>query len=81
MPDTWKYWSKQALGYVAVITDINERYVALYKIQYHLNEGYSESQVAKIWNQGHAGPCKAGINSKGVAYDSCSYERKVLAAL
>lgn len=81
MPDTWKYWSSRALGYRAPMTETNERYVILYKIQTHLNEGYSEAEIALIWNMGHAGRCKAGTNRWGVKFDSCAYQQKVLALL
>lgn len=81
MPETWRYWSKRVIGYVADQTPINERYVALHKIQEHLNAGYNEAAVARIWNQGNAGECVRGTNSKGVAYDSCKYEQKILALL
>lgn len=81
MPGTWKYWSDRILGYVAEQTPINERYVALHKIQTHLNEGYREAGIARIWNQGNNGPCVRGVNSKGIPYDSCEYEKKFLALL
>ena len=81
MPGTWAYWSKKVIGYVAEQTPINERYVALHKIQQHINEGYSDRGIALIWNQGNASPCKAGVNRHGVAYDSCSYAQKVLVAM
>jgi hypothetical protein len=81
MPDTWAYWSKRVIGYVAAQTPINERYVALHKIQHHLNEGYSDAQLFLIWNQGNAGACRKGVNGAGVAYDSCSYRDNGLAML
>jgi hypothetical protein len=63
------------------MTPINEYYVALHKIQAHLNQGHDEGDIARIWNQGNAGPCVAGTNKHGVKYDSCAYERKVVALL
>ena len=81
MPMTWDYWSERVIGYIAEQTPINELYVALHKIQEHLNAGYDEGDVARIWNQGNAGPCVIGTNSKGVAYNSCLYEKKILALL
>lgn len=81
MPKTWAYWSNRVIGEVAQQTPINERYVALHKIQAHLNEGYDEAEIARIWNQGNAGPCSKGINKYGVEYDSCLYERKFELAL
>ena len=81
MPGTWAYWSNHVLGYVADQTPTNEYYVAVHKIQYHLNQGHDDGAIALIWNQGHAGACKSGINSMGVAYNSCAYERKITALL
>lgn len=81
MPKTWQDWSKKVLGYVAPQTPVNERYVALRKIQHHLDEGYSEAEVALIWNQGNPSKCKAGVNSSGVAYNSCDYVKKVMGHL
>lgn len=81
MASTWEYWSKHIFGYVEDITPINEYYVAVRKIQYHLDQGYSDRQVILIWNQGNPLPCKAGVNKQGVPYNSCAYEQKVLAQL
>jgi len=81
MPDTWRGWSLRVLGYVAPQTPKTEYYVALHKIQFHLNEGYSDREVALIWNQGHAGQCRSGTNKHGVAYNSCAYEQKFILAL
>lgn len=81
MPQTWAYWSTAAIGYVAEQTPINERYVALYKIQHHLDQGYSDADVFLIWNQGNAGPCKVGVNSAGVKYNSCAYRDNGMAQL
>lgn len=63
------------------MTPTNERYVALAKIEHHLQEGYTPSEVARIWNQGNAGPCRAGVNRFGVRYDSCKYVRLVMAQI
>lgn len=81
MPSTWEYWSSHVFGYVETMTPVNEEYVALYKIQHHMNQGYTDEQIALIWNQGNPSPCKSGVNKQGVAYDSCEYKKKVLAHL
>lgn len=81
MSGTWRYWSQHVLGYIADQTPTNEYYVAVHKIQYHLNQGHDERDIALIWNQGHSGQCRSGVNSHGVSYDSCAYERKVMAYL
>lgn len=81
MPNTWAAWSNKVFGYVAPMSRVNEEYVALHKIQHHLDQGYSDRQVALIWNQGNASPCKSGTNKYGVEYNSCAYASKVLAVL
>jgi hypothetical protein len=81
MTGTWEYWSKHIFGYVEDITPINEYYVAVRKIQYHIDQGYTDKEIALVWNQGNPSPCKSGVNRLGVPYDSCAYERKVLAFL
>jgi len=78
---TWTRWSTDVAGRELPFTAINERYVALEKVDGWLDEGLTETQIAKIWNQGHTGPCSAGVNSHGVAYDSCAYVRQILARL
>ena len=81
MPQTWAHWSTKVFGRVEKQTPINEEYVALHKIQHHLDEGYSDREVALVWNQGNASPCKSGVNKYGVEYNSCAYANKVLAHL
>jgi hypothetical protein len=81
MPGTWKMWSKDVLGYVGVMTDNTEYYVVLRKIQGWIDAGYSDAQIARMWNQGHVGQCSAGVNKYGARYDSCAYMRLVLANL
>jgi hypothetical protein len=71
----------RVLGYVAPQTPKTEYYVALHKIQFHINQGYSDREIALIWNQGNAGKCKAGVNRHGVPYDSCAYEKKFVLAM
>lgn len=81
MKGTWHYWSTHVFGYVAKMTSSNEYTVAVNKIQYHINQGYGDGDIARIWNQGNPGPCVRGTNSHGVDYDSCAYEAKVLAQI
>jgi hypothetical protein len=81
MPATWKMWSKDIAGKVLPFTEGNEYYVAVMKIDGWLKTGYSEADITLIWNQGHAGPCRAGVNRHNVPFDSCAYQRAVLARL
>jgi len=81
MPGTWEHWSVRFFGHVASMTPENEYAVALYKIQKHIDEGYGDSQIALIWNQGNPSKCKSGTNKHGVAYNSCEYVQKFLVAM
>lgn len=81
LPSTWRLFSIDVYGEVKEQTPVRERYVAYKMIEKWLGEGYDADDVARIWNQGHAGKCKAGTNKHGVNYDSCAYERQVLAHL
>lgn len=79
LPDTWIAFAKEVLGYIPPQSPINEQYVASVMIQKWLNRGHDVDDVARIWNQGNAGPCVTGVNSYNVEYNSCDYQRAVLA--
>lgn len=81
MPGTWKYHSSLVYGEVKPKTPEREWFVAVTVIERWLDEGLSEAQVALRWNAGGATRCSSGINKYGVKYDSCAYQRKVLAQL
>lgn len=81
LPSTWEAWSKDVAGEVLPFNEANEYHVAHLKVEGWLDDGYTEEQIALIWNQGNPGPCKSGINSHGVAYDSCAYVEKVMERL
>jgi hypothetical protein len=75
---TFRQQSIQVLGYEAEMTRTTVEYVGTLTIQNMIEKGYSAEDIAKIWNQGHVGKCRRGVNSLGVNYDSCSYVQKVL---
>lgn len=79
MPESWKLHSKQVLGYVAELNDINEKYVSTLIIENYIEKGYSEKDIFLTWNQGNRGKCKKGTNKNGNAYNSCAYLEKALA--
>lgn len=79
LPSTWRLFSVDVYGEVREQTPQRERYVGYKKIEKWLAEGYDADDIARIWNQGHAGNCRSGTNRHGVRYDSCTYEKKVLA--
>jgi muramidase (phage lysozyme) len=89
MPSTWSQWSKEYLvategsaNRSLAPTPENQDAVATFKIQQLLNQGYTPSQIASIWNSGSPDPTgKIGTNSKGVAYNTPEYVKRVLGIL
>jgi len=81
LPSTWASYSKEVLGYVAPQTPENTKKVVEGKVLFWIEQGLTDRQIFLIWNQGHPGQCRKGVNKKGVAYDSCSYANKGLAVL
>lgn len=80
LPNTWKLYSTDVLGYVAPQTRVNEEYVSTMKVEQWLEQGLSVKQIALRWNQGNSSSrCSSGINRAGVRYDSCGYVVAVLA--
>ena len=80
LDSTWDMWSKEILGYNARMNFINEKYIAVTKINQWLREGYTEYEVALKWNGGTAVE-KKGINKHGVAYDTKAYALAVISNL
>lgn len=81
LPSTWRAHSVLVYGEVREMTDVRERFVATKIVERWVNAGYNAAQIALMWNQGHAGQCKSGVNKYGVKYDSCGYRDAVLAYL
>lgn len=82
MPKTWENYSKQTFGKVVPLTHEAESEVVLKKVNQWLDKGYNESQIASMWNAGEGRPDAykqnwKGVNSKGVAYDTPAYAKKV----
>ncbi len=81
MPGTWKLYSQEVYGVVKEKTPEREWFVTITMLERWLKEGMSEAQIALRWNAGGATRCSSGVNRHGVAYDSCAYQKKVLAML
>lgn len=81
LPSTWRAYSLEVYGHVAVQTPEAAEYVTLTKVERWLDAGYTPRQIFLIWNQGNPGKCKAGVNKHGVKYDSCAYADGALAML
>jgi len=71
-------WSTEVLGYVAPVTEVNEKYIATIKVQKWLEQGYTEKDIFLIWNAGRPHEV-SGVNKWGVRFDSGLYARKALA--
>lgn len=80
MPETWKLYAKQMLGYIPEQTCLNEETVAIMKIQQLIDRGFTDRQIAHIWNGGTV-TCSSGTNKYGVPFDSCTYGDEVLKKL
>jgi hypothetical protein len=79
MPDIYKAYSKQVLGYVAKPSRTSAEYIAAGKVQEWLEQGLSEREIFLMWNAGKKTGCSAGVNKYGVSYDSCKYVEKAVA--
>lgn len=81
MPSTWNAKSRLVYGETLPMTEHREEFVAHVILGLWVQQGYTDAQIALMWNQGHPGTCKSGVNKHGVSYDSCAYRNKVLAQL
>lgn len=81
LESTFILWSKEVTGRVLPFNETNEEYIALKMIDKWISYGYTDRQIAWIWNSGRADTCISGVNRHNVQYDSCSYADKVLAIL
>lgn len=75
LPATYAMWSKEVLGYVAPVTETNEKYIAIMMVQKWLAAGYSEKDIFLTWNAGSP-VVRSGVNKHGVQYDSGAYAQK-----
>lgn len=88
LPSTWRSYSLSVAGEVLPQTRANERLVTEGMIRSWVEAGKSDRWIFLQWNQGNGdgwGPgtkdCYAGVNSAGVAYDSCDYAERGLILL
>lgn len=78
--DTWSYYCRMFFGMVLDITSpANQDLVAKAKIAHLIQKGYTNAQIAAIWNCGSSDyEGKVGVNSGGVKYDVPAYVKKFL---
>jgi len=65
------------------MTHANEHYVAVSMIDTWLKSGVTVAQAVLRWNHPaglHYG-CSKGVNAHGVEWNSCNYQRQVLALI
>lgn len=79
LPDTWRMYCKKLIGRVLDITiPANQDLVARKKLERLIHAGYSDKQIAAIWNCGSSNyENRRGINKYGVYYDVPAYVEKV----
>ncbi len=84
MPDTWDEYSREAGINVPLekATPQQQNEVAYKKIKQWKDKGLNVGQIASSWNAGPGRPNayiegNAGINSKGVKYDTAAYAKEV----
>lgn len=75
-------FAKEVYGEFREQTHVREKYVTTMMVKKWMEEeGLTPAQVALRWNAGGAKQCSRGVNSQGVAYDSCAHVAKVLSYL
>jgi len=62
------------------VTETNEMYVAVQKVQSWLDAGYDEQDCLRLWNSGTTQE-RIGTNRHGVPYNNVQYALKGLAFL
>jgi hypothetical protein len=78
MPETYKQYSIQVLGYVAEPTPTNVEYITTVKLEQMANK-YPVELIALKWNAGeNATKCSRGVNKYNQKYDSCAYIEKTI---
>jgi len=83
MPDTYKAYAKKYLGDGnAEPTIENQNKIAYAFVKEKKEKGFNPAQIASMWNAGEGRPDAykenhKGVNSKGVAYDTPAYVKRV----
>ena len=81
MPGTWAIYSYMFFGELLDIKiPENQDKVARLKIQRFVNKGYSDVDIAALWNSGTKDnwETRIGVNSAGVAYSVPAYIEKFI---
>ena len=80
---TPKTWKSLCLKYVGKELDIripdNQDYIAFLKVKSLIEKGYSDEEIASIWNSGSSvWHRKVGINKFGIPYNVPKYVNKIV---
>lgn len=83
MPETYKNYAHKYLGDSSAAPTVeNQNKIAYSFVKDKKDAGYNPAQIASMWNAGEGKPNAykenfKGVNSKGVAYDTPAYAKKV----
>lgn len=80
MPTTFNSLSIKYFGEKLELTPINQDLVAVKYLEDLISQGYSDYEIALIWNAGRPIEIK-GVNKYGVEYDSKKYAESVMSIL
>jgi len=80
MPSTFKSASLKYLGQEIEPTPLNQDLIARLSIEDLIAQGYSDKEIALIWNSGTT-EIRKGINKYGVPYDTEAYANIILSKL
>ncbi len=79
MPGTYRALTKKHLGEVKAFSTTTQELVVYKEIQELRLKNIPPAKIFLLWNSGsYKRPCKTGINSHGVRYDSCGYVKRSL---
>lgn len=78
MPGNYEAMAKEAGLDPTDFSPVNQDKAAYHRVKSLLDQGYTQSQVASLWNSGSPDwQGKVGVNKEGIAYDVPAYVEKV----
>lgn len=83
-PSTWKYYCMMFFGeYLDIKVPENQDKVSAAKVQLLIDKGYTDQQIAAVWNCGRPDDWEGriGINSHGVPYNVPRYVQKFMSTM
>lgn len=80
LPDTWKMYCRKTIGQnLDILIPANQDKIARHKVLQLIQAGYTDEEIASIWNCGSSRyKNRVGINKYGVKYDVPAYVVKII---